>query len=254
MKKTIITIITAITALWLAACDDDGITPIDQNTDDQNSENWDIPYDSSGTAGGHTYVDIGTSVLWSACNIGGTHPLMPGTYFAWGETTPKETYTWDTYKHCDAKHRLTKYNYQKESGSKGMTDDIYTLTPEDDAAVQNWGEGWRMPTKEEFDELRSQCTWEWIKTENTNYYKVTGPSGKSILLPACGCIKNTKRIMNKDNGCLWSSSISDNIPEHGCELTQYATGYWTGSADRFYGEPIRPVIDHKNINKTSNKH
>ncbi|MCR5455447.1 MAG: hypothetical protein K6F33_10710 [Bacteroidales bacterium] len=247
--NTIYKYILLIATVCFAACEEDGITSMDTADSNKTGDYWNVPYDTSGTAYGHVYVDIGVSVLWSTFNIGSTHPLMPGSYFAWGEIEPKDSYTWATYAHCDKNHALTKYNYKRESGSNGFVDSIYTLKPEDDAAVQNWGNGWRMPTKPEFDELRNDCTWEWIQGESANYYKVTGPNGKSILLPACGCIKDTKRIMFMENGCIWSASVSINIPEHGYELTQYATGYWIGSADRFYGEPIRPVISREDLNK-----
>jgi len=249
--KNFLTYILVIVAVCFVACEEDGIEAFEASNINKDNDIWNVPYDTSGTASGHSYVDIGVSVLWSTCNIDATHPLMPGSYFAWGETSPKESYTWETYAYCDLKNMLTKYNYKLESGSKYFVDSVYTLTPEDDAAVQNWGNGWRMPTKQEFEELRNDCEWEWVNGANANYYKVTGPNGKSILLPACGCIKDTKRIMFMENGCLWSSSVSVKIPEHGYELTQYATGFWIGSADRFYGEPIRPVISPQDVNKTS---
>lgn len=51
-----------------------------------------------------------------------------------------------------------------------------------DPATANWGKDWRIPTKEEIDELISKCTWEF----SGNGYKVTGPNGNSIFLPAAG--------------------------------------------------------------------
>ncbi len=38
------------------------------------------------TLNGHTYVDLGLSVLWATCNIGASRPEEPGHYFAWGES------------------------------------------------------------------------------------------------------------------------------------------------------------------------
>ena len=233
--------------MGLIACEDDGIKGFEAPDITKSGDFWNVPYDTSGVASGHTYVDLGLSVMWSTCNIDATHPLMPGSYFAWGETSPKDSYVWENYKYRDEQSLLTKYNFDKTMGKKEFVDSIYTLLPEDDAAVQNWGNGWRIPTKKEIDELRNQCEWVWINDVNANYHKVIGPNGNYIMLPACGSIKDRMRIMYMENGCLWSSSLSVNIATHAYELTQYATGYWTGSADRFYGEPIRPVIDPKNI-------
>lgn len=49
----------------------------------------------------------------------------------------------------------------------------------------DWGSSWRMPTKEEMDELLT-CTIEWTIYHNTGGFRITGPSGKSIFLPAAG--------------------------------------------------------------------
>jgi len=250
MKK-VLPYIILIVATCLAACEDDGINGIGNSDITKKNDFLNVPYDTTGSIVGHSYVDIGVSVLWATCNINATHPLMSGSYFAWGETMPKEVYSWDNYKYCKGKNLLTKYNFKKESGNDEMVDSIYTLEAEDDAAVQNWGGGWRMPTVKEFDELRNQCEWVWVNGESANYYKVTGPNGKSILLPACGYMNGRKPVMYMENGCIWSSSIFESIPTLGYELTQYATGFWIGRADRFYGEPIRPVIDSKNIVNTS---
>lgn len=44
---------------------------------------------------GHEYVDLGLSVKWATCNIGAEKPEDYGAYFAWGETTPKDNFSWD---------------------------------------------------------------------------------------------------------------------------------------------------------------
>lgn len=46
----------------------------------------------------HDWVDLGLSVKWATCNIGAASPEDYGDYFAWGETTPKSSYTSDTSK------------------------------------------------------------------------------------------------------------------------------------------------------------
>lgn len=48
-------------------------------------------------------------------------------------------------------------------------------------AVSQFGS--RLPSKEQWEELRTKCEWEWCG----HGYKVIGPNGKSILLPAGGC-------------------------------------------------------------------
>ena len=100
----------------------------------------------------HAYVDLGlpSGLLWATCNVGANNPQDYGDYFAWGETTPKDFYSWSNYKYCRGYEQLTKYCTMSDYGYNGYTDNLTTLLPEDDAATVNWGDGWRMPTKEEF--------------------------------------------------------------------------------------------------------
>lgn len=76
------------------------------------------------------YVDLGLSVKWATFNVGATSPEDYGDYFAWGETEPKETYSWATYK-WGTSSNLTKYN---------TTDGKTILEPADDAATVNWAD------------------------------------------------------------------------------------------------------------------
>jgi hypothetical protein len=136
----------------------------------------------------HEYVDLGLSVMWATRNVGATTEWYEGNYFACGETSGKSNYTWSTYKWCNGtSSSLTKYN---NNSSYGTVDNKRVLDPEDDAAIANWGGKWRMPTKEEFEELKTNCTWEWTTNNGKNGYLVTsnkpGYTDRSIFLPAAG--------------------------------------------------------------------
>ena len=72
-----------------------------------------------------------------------------------------------------------------------------------DAATANWGNGWRMPTTFELAELYLYCTWEFIG----NGYKVTGPNGNSIFLPAAGYRYGDKLYGNGNSGYYASGEI-----------------------------------------------
>jgi hypothetical protein len=85
-------------------------------------------------------VDLGLSVRWANMNVGATKISGYGTYFAWGETAPKDYYSWNTYAWSKGDSQfLTKYS---------TTDRRTQLAPVDDAAQANWGGKWRMPTVE----------------------------------------------------------------------------------------------------------
>ena len=159
---------------------------------------------SSGKHNGHEYVDLGlpSGLKWATCNVGANSPEEYGYYFAWGETTTKADYRWSNYKY-GTRDNLTKYN-----GSDNKT----TLDPEDDVATANWGGTWRMPTREEQDELREKCTWVWTTQNGVNGYKVTGPNGNSIFLPAAGYMDGGTLLSAGSYGNYWSSSLNTGNP------------------------------------------
>ncbi len=176
-------------------------------------------------------VDLGLSVKWASYNVGANKPEEYGDYFAWGETAPKDAYSWDTYKYGSDKNDLTKYCEK---------DNKTVLEPSDDAATVNWGNGWRMPTWEELQELRDRCTWTWTTQNGVNGQLVTGPNGNSIFLPAAG--EQDRR--GSDNvgsaGRYWSSSRQDPGDAYQLAFDSDAPD-GKDNDDRCFGYSIRPV-------------
>lgn len=157
-------------------------------------------------------VDLGlpSGTLWADRNIGADSPEAYGDYFAWGEITTKITYSWNNYKWCNGTYdSQTKYCTKD---SYGTVDDLTTLESEDDAATANWGKQWRMPTYEEMKELRTECTWTWTTQNSVNGYKVTGPNGNSIFLPAAGYLRDSSLYYAGSSGFYWSGSLSESYP------------------------------------------
>ena len=198
---------------------------------------------TKGTANDHEWVDLAlpSGTKWATKNVGATTPEDYGNYFAWGETTPKTTYNWSTYKWCNGtSDYMTKYCI---SSSQGIVDNVTTLDLSDDAAYVNWGNSWRMPTKAELDELRQtyNCVWEWITQNGVIGYKVTSKkNGNSIFLPATGFRYETLEDEGF-RGCYWSSSLS---MQH--SSMSYHCYYRGGSVydndSRCFGYSIRPVL------------
>ena len=117
---------------------------------------------SDGTEAGHSYVDLGltSGTKWATMNIGAETPQDYGNYYAWGEIYTKENYKWSTYKYGSGENELTKYCNTKRYGKDDFTDSKTTLDNTDDAVIANWGNiGWRIPTKDQFNELRNECYW-----------------------------------------------------------------------------------------------
>ena len=143
--------------------------------------------------GDYEYVDLGlpSGLLWATCNIGSNSPEGFGDYFAWGETEKKNSYDVTNYKFAaagsDELHpQLTKYCNIPSYGYNGFTDNLTTLLPEDDAATANWGNGWRMPTKTEWEELFNNTTLTWTPQNNVDGILLTASNGVSLFLPAAG--------------------------------------------------------------------
>ena len=192
---------------------------------------------------GHEYVDLGlpSGLKWATCNVGATTPEEYGDYFAWGEVEPKETYSWSTYKYGSKYNQLTKYCYNSDYGKDGFTDNKTVLDPEDDAAHVNWGGSWRMPTKAEQDELRNNCTWAWTTQNGVKGYKVVGPNGNSIFLPAAGYVYEGTLTNAGSYGYYWSSSLNTDHPVSAYDV-DFNSDYvdWI-NLTRYYGQSVRPV-------------
>ena len=183
----------------------------------------------------HAYVDLGLSVMWATTNIGANLPEEYGDYFAWGETEPKDNFTWENYTWCDGtKSTITKYN---------AADGLTTLLPEDDAAYVNWGRGWRMPTNDELTELRTSCTWEAMTKDGVKGIQVTGPNGNSIFIPLGGSYNTFDDQLNSvgNHGWLYSSTRAS-ADNQAREIGVSSSGGTQTTCSRCVGLNIRPVF------------
>ena len=188
---------------------------------------------------GHECVDMGNGQLWATTNVGANSPEEYGDFFAWGETVAKTTYDWTNYAWGSSATSLTKYVTES---SYGTVDGKMMLEAGDDAATANWGEGWRTPTEDEWNWLRSNCDWQW-----TNDYNGTGVAGyvvtslstsNSIFFPAAG---NSAGGAG-EYGYSWSSSLHyDNSFAVGMWLYPSTLILGTGGEYRSVGMTIRPV-------------
>lgn len=189
-------------------------------------------------------VDLGLSVKWASFNLGATKPEEYGDHYAWGETGPKEDYAWSTYKWCmGAYNTLTKYCTDSSYGYNGFTDGKTVLDPEDDAAHVNLGGKWRMPTDDEWTELRENCTWSWTTQNGVNGYLVTGPNGNSIVLPAAGYRFNVYLYTAGSYGLYWSSSLNADYPSYAWRVDFGSGGVYRFGYDRCGGQSVRPVTE-----------
>ncbi len=200
----------------------------------------------------HDLVDLGlpSGTLWATCNIGASSPEDYGCYYAWGETEGtcegKTSYIRDTYKFYNGSS-MTKYHEDGE-----------VLEPIDDAATANWGGEWRMPTYSEISELENTkyTSCEWTTENGVSGYRITsivkGFEGNSIFLPAAGAHRDkTGQLLDAGTkGYYWGSTLdATNDDENADWMMLYSTRISKGSAPRYYGLSIRPVVSFDAIVK-----
>ncbi len=222
------------------------ITIVDQNTEYMGNDFGldDISFrefDPS-VGGDHAYVDLGlpSGLLWATCNVGAVTPEDYGDYFAWGETQPKVTYDWSTYQYCNGSYNtLTKYCNNSDYGYNGFTDNLTTLLPEDDAATANWGSDWRMPTKEEWEELYTNTTVTWTQQNGVNGRLFTAANGNILFLPAVGWNTGSPSEIGSF-GIYWSSSLFFN-PDISWTCVFNTDDCIMYFYDRANGQSVRPV-------------
>ena len=176
---------------------------------------------------GYDYVDLGlpSGLKWATCNVGASSPSEYGDYYAWGETTTKSDYS---SSNC--------VTFGQEIG------DI-SGNPQYDAARANWGDTWRMPTIEEFEELIEECEWEWTSEGENRGYRVTGPNGNSIFLPAAGYRVRTSLNYAGSYGDYWSSTPYESNTQYACYLSFSSGSHCAHWYYRYYGQSVRPVSD-----------
>lgn len=194
-------------------------------------------------------VDMGLSVKWASWNVGASAQEEYGDYFAWGETEPKSSYWWSTYKWCNGDYNvLTKYcptNNSDYWDGTGAPDSKTVLDLDDDAARANCGGTWRMPTKEEWEELISNCSWTWTTINGINGQLVTSDiNGRRIFLPAAGGWGDTDLYYAGSRGYYWSSSLNADNPARAWEVSFYSgPNFGTIPGNRCAGFSVRPVCE-----------
>jgi len=182
-------------------------------------------------------IDLGLSVKWASYNVGASKPEEYGNYYAWGEIAPKNEYKWANYLYSSSKNGpFSKYVLDAEHGT---IDHKLILDLDDDAAYANWGDNWRLPLKEEVEELMTRCTWTWTTRNGVNGYNVSG-NGQFIFLPANG-MRSSNLADAGTVGNYWSSSSS-------ASGTYFAISPYFGQSYkksdncyRYFGLGVRPV-------------
>lgn len=178
-------------------------------------------------------------VFWADCNLGASKPGEAGNLYAWGETSPKNSFSWSNYKWCSGgKNKLTKFCPADKADSwagDGRPDNLTSLnlSQEDDAVRRSLGGKWRIPTYEEWEALKNQCVWNWKMISQNGGFFVISKNGNSIFIPA------TKGV----NGRYWSSSLYLDNPSKAKALSFKSGQFNQPAISRGEGLSIRPVTE-----------
>jgi hypothetical protein len=172
--------------------------------------------------------------------VGADSPEDYGDYFAWGETTPKDTYYWSNYQYSYINNTtLTKYCNNASYGYNGFTDNLTILQPGDDAATANFGG--RTPTKEEWEELMNNTTATWTTQNGVNGLLFTAINGNSLFLPAAGYHYGNSPDFYGRRGHYWSSSLYTDSPYYAWRFHFKSDYQMVQEESRYFGFPVRAV-------------
>ena len=179
---------------------------------------------------GYEYVDLGlpSGTMWATCNVGASKPEDWGLLFQFGRV--------DGYKYGDKNHKFRKnvqnlldgssseYTPITTSGKIYKANDILDLA--DDAAHVNMGGAWKMPTKDELEELVNNTTQE---VETINGVKgmlfTSNINNKILFIPFAGYWCNGSFAAAGSYASVWSSQVLPSNVNSACRLSCYSNGY-----------------------------
>jgi len=168
------------------------------------------------------YVDLGLSVLWADCNLGADSPTDYGRYFAWGETEPKDYFSWDNFHNYETRHEEPNSDDEDYYG-RGRNNEPLRLQPANDAATVRLGAEWHMPTIQEYNELYANCDYDTVTVNGVLGLRYTsrivGYEDQSIFIPYGGYIEAGDTIGVGLGFWVWTSESDD---------------YWDGDSSATY--------------------
>ena len=200
------------------------------------------------------YVDLGlpSGLKWAKCNIGAEKESDYGIMFAWGQTdnavatkfvdSKNYPYNWAKapFNGGYAEYNADAFNQVKDTACPNGI-----LAKKYDAAAQIMGGDWRMPTKDEIQELIDNTDKLWTTINGVNGYKFTsikeGYQNNSIFIPAAGSCGGGSVSGVGDGGNVWSSSLYTSSPYDAWYLSFSSGGCNMNRSSRCNGQSVRGV-------------
>ena len=183
------------------------------------------------TGGIYESVDLGlpSGTLWAKHNVGAKLETEYGDLFAWGATKPYRVEGSTVYDNTA--------NYSASRANSIQRD----LNPNEDAATVNMGAGWRMPTKQQLQELIDYTTNEWTAIGGVNGRKFTSKAdtSKYIFFPAAGVVVGSSLLNRGSNVYVWSRSRGSSAD--GWRLNSNSGSLNVHGGNRYSGFSVRGV-------------
>ena len=189
----------------------------------------------------YEYVDLGLSVKWATMNVGAKTEEDYGHYYMWGSITPN-TPDECNWANTPFNNGATSYDTTYFNSVKDTVIPNKVLAKEYDVAAQIMGGDWRMPTKNECQELYKNTTQSWVTIKGVNGKKFTSKTDttKYIFIPAAGYYYNGSVSEVGAYGYIWSSTISS--PYSKARFLRFRSSTCGASTtERCYGMPVRGV-------------
>ena len=200
------------------------------------------------------YVDLGlpSGLKWATMNVGAEKESDYGIMFAWGQTdnavatkfVDSENYPYNWAK-APFNGGNTSYNADAFNQVKDTACPNGILAKKYDAATQVMGSDWRMPTKDEFQELLDNTDKLWTTINGVSGYKFTsikeGYQNNSIFIPAAGDCGDGSVYDVGFQGGVWSSSLYSSNPVSAWVLYFNSGNCSMYDGYRYYGRSVRGV-------------
>lgn len=185
-------------------------------------------------------IDLGlpSETKWSCCNVGASNPEDYGNYYAWGETITKNFFSWKNYSYGNDTNDNNRFD---DDEMISLGNDI--AGSQYDVAYTYYGKKWRMPSKEDFEELMDYCTYTLTEYNGIKGGLFTGLNGNKLFMPAAGYWDNDyEDRLASGPGVYWTSTQHPTIkqsaygPIFGNDGFHVMT-WWA----RWHGLPVRPI-------------
>jgi hypothetical protein len=199
-------------------------------------------------------IDLGlpSGTKWACSNVDTDHPenqspTNSGGYYAWGETETKSVYNQVFYLYAtgvDEDGNGWYDDYHSDTNYVGVWQNLGSdiAGTQYDVAHVKWGGSWVIPSREQQDELRNNCTYEWTTVNGVNGGKFTSKTnGGSIFLPAAGHRYDSVLFNVGSNGYYKSSTHNPSYVYYVSILNFYSGGPYPDTHYSFYGFTVRPV-------------